>query len=657
MGIARDLVIIVVAALCGGIVAQRLRQPLILGYILAGVVVGPHTGGITVSDVHVIERLAEIGVALLLFGLGLEFSFARLRVVRRVALLGTPVQMLLTIALGVGLGRVLGLAWLPAVWLGALASLSSTMVLLKALMSQGWLGTLSSRVMIGMLIVQDLAVVPLMILLPRLDDPSVGLASLGLAAVKAAGFLAAMVLLGTRLLPALLRHVARWNSRELFLLTVTALALGIGYATHEVGLSFAFGAFVAGMVLSESDHGHQALSDIVPVRDLFSLLFFASVGMLLDPAFLLHHFGQVILAVAVLAVGKGIIFAGVTRGFGYGNVVPLATALGLFQVGEFSFVLARVGLDAGSISHELYSLVLTVAIVTMAITPVVSGTTAKLYALRKRWFRSEALQTINLPASGLQEHVVIAGGGRHGIRVAEVLKFLERPHVIIELNQRRFEDLKRAGLPAIYGDATHEVVLGAASIEKARLLLVTMPDVVTARAAIDTVRRANPNVRVVACATDREEVDLMTEMGVYEVVQPELEVALEMTRQVLLHFELPPREIQKYADHVRRDRRAAEQPAADPGLLAQLCSAEAQFELSWVPIEEGSKLQDLTLGASGIRAKTGATVVGVLRDTRLVPNPDAEFRFEVGDRAGIIGRPAERRRFEQLASRRRSQPV
>jgi CPA2 family monovalent cation:H+ antiporter-2 len=293
---------------------------------------------------------------------------------------------------------------------------------------------------------------------------------------------------------------------------------------------------------------------------------------------------------------------------------------------------------------------LTVAIVTMAITPMVSGTTAKLYALRKRWFSHEALQSINLPASGLEGHVVIAGGGRHGMRVAEVLKYLERPHVIIELNQRRFEDLKRAELPAVYGDATHEVVLGAAAIKKARLLLVTVPAAVTARAAIEQVRRINPSVKIIARATDREEVDLLTEMGAYEVVQPELEAALEMTRQVLLQFDLPPLEIQKYADRLRRDRRAQVAKAADPRLLAQLCSAEAEFELSWVQIAEGSRLEGVTLGASGIRAKTGATVVGVLRDGGLVPNPDARFQFVVGDMVGIIGKPDERRSFESLAA-------
>ena len=344
MGIAADIAIIVVAGLIGALIAQQLRQPLILGYILAGVMVGPFTGGVTVAEIHNIELLAEIGVALLLFALGIEFSLKELKPVRKIALIGTPIQILLTMAFGFGIGQLLGWEWDAALWFGGMIALSSTMITLKTLMNQGRLGTLSSRVMIGMLIVQDLAVVPLMIILPQLNQPGAGLSVLGMAALKAALFLFLMFFVGTRVIPILMARIASWNSRELFLLAITAMGLGIGYATYLFGLSFAFGAFVAGMVLSESDYSHQALSDIIPLRDLFGLLFFVSVGMLLDPAFLIANFGTILLVVLLIGVGKGLIFSILSRLFGYGNVVPLAVGLGLFQVGEFSFVLARVGL-------------------------------------------------------------------------------------------------------------------------------------------------------------------------------------------------------------------------------------------------------------------------------------------------------------------------
>src|SRR5215210_4329160 len=312
MGIAGDLALILVAAFLGGLVARRLGLPLILGYILAGVLVGPHTGGPTVAQVHDIELLAEIGVALLLFSIGLHFSLEDLAPVRRVALLGTFVQMALTVVFGYGLGRLFGFGWTEAVWLGALLSVSSTAVVLKTLSDQGVSGTLSGRVIIGMLIAQDLAVVPLIIILPRLGNLGEGLAELGEAAIEAAFFIAAMAIFGTRVFPWLMARIAALDSRELFLVSVTAIGLGIGYGTYLFGLSFAFGAFVAGMVLSRSDYSHQALADVGPLRDVFAMLFFVSVGMLIDPVFLWEQAGTIALVVLLVFVVKALIFGGLT---------------------------------------------------------------------------------------------------------------------------------------------------------------------------------------------------------------------------------------------------------------------------------------------------------------------------------------------------------
>ncbi len=238
----------------------------------------------TIAEIHDIELLAEIGVVLLLFALGVEFLFRELKPVRWVALIGTPIQIALTMGFGYIIGRLLGWDFSSSVWIGALVSISSTVVVLKTLANRGLMGSLSSRVMIGMLIVQDLAVIPLMIILPFLKDLSSGLPILGLAAVKALGFLLVMIIAGTRVIPNVMRFISKSNSRELFLLATAAIALGVGYATYLVGLSFAFGAFVAGMVISESEYGHQSLSDIVPLRDIFGMLFFVSVGMLINPA-------------------------------------------------------------------------------------------------------------------------------------------------------------------------------------------------------------------------------------------------------------------------------------------------------------------------------------------------------------------------------------
>jgi len=649
VGIAADLAIIIVAALLGGLVAQWCRQPLILGYILAGVLVGPHTGGITISDVHNIELLAEIGVALLLFAIGLEFSFRELRPVRRVALLGTPIQLALTIAYGYGIGRLLGWDWLPSVWLGALISLSSTMVLLKTLMGQGRLGSLSSRVMIGILIVQDLAVVPLMIVLPQFSQPAFAFSTLTWALLKAAGFLALMVLAGTRLIPRLMALIADWNSRELFLLAVTAIGLGVGYATHLFGLSFAFGAFVAGMVLGESDYSHQALSDVVPLRDLFGLLFFVSVGMLLDPAFLWAHWPAVLLLVLLVGLGKGLILGGLTRFFGYGNVAPLAVGLGLFQIGEFSFVLARVGLSAQAITAEQFSLVLCATIATMLLTPIVSGLTAPLYACFRRFSPRDPLQTIQLPSAECRDHVVIAGGGRVGRHVAQVLKRLEQEFVVIELDPRRVEQSRQAGFPVLYGDASQEVVLRAAGLERARLLLITAPVIASARLIVYQGRRLNPGLRIVARAEGLEQMRWLRDHGVDEVVQPEFEAGLEITRQALLHLGIPPAQIQRFTDAVRQELYA---PLYQNGgayqTLAQLQQAASGLALTWLEIPASSPGVGHSIAELALRTRTGASVVGLLRGGVLHPNPTADQRLEAGDRVGVMGAPGQLADFQAL---------
>jgi monovalent cation:H+ antiporter-2, CPA2 family len=649
MGIAADIAIIVVAGLIGGIIAQRLRQPLILGYILAGVIVGPYTGGVTVVEVHDIELLAEIGVALLLFALGLEFSLKELRPVARVALIGTPIQIGLTMALGYGIGQWLGMSWIHALWLGGLIALSSTMVVLKSLSNQGRMGTLSSRVMIGMLIVQDLAVVPLMIILPQLNDPEAGLPLLGWAALRAALFLLVMVFVGTRLLPWLMRYIAAWNSRELFLLAITAIGLGVGYATYLSGLSFALGAFVAGMVLSESDYGHQALSDIIPLRDLFGLLFFVSVGMLLDPAFLLNNLGVVLVVVGVVALGKGLIFGLLSRLFGYRNIVPLAVGLGLFQVGEFSFVLARVGVATNSIDANLYSLTLTVAIVTMLLTPLLSGFTGPLHALRQRWFPIEPVQTVNLPKAGLHGHVVIAGGGRVGQYVAQVLQRMGLAFVIVELDFRRVEEAKAAGYSVIFGDATQPIVLEAAEVDEARLVLVTVPSVFTAQLVVDAVRLLNPELHIVARAEGLEQMQTLHSHGVYEVVQPEFEAGLEMTRQALLHLKLPISEIHLYTDQVRQELYAPlYESHTEYTSLSQLQNVARLLAVEWLSLPEQNGLVGCTLGECHIRSRTGASVVGVMRNGTFTPNPPVDYRFQAGDWVAVMGSAEQLAAFGEL---------
>ncbi len=651
MGIASDIAIIVVAGLVGGLIAQRLKQPLILGYILVGVMVGPFTGGVTISNIQDIELLAEIGVALLLFALGLEFSLKELKPVARIALIGTPIQMLLSIFLGLGIGKLFNQPVNDSLWFGGCIALSSTMVILKTLMSQGRMGTLSSRVMIGMLIVQDLAVVPLMIILPKLNQLEAGLPELGWAAVKAVTFLFLMIFIGTRLIPKFLAYIARNNSSELFLLAVTAMGLGVGYGTYLFGLSFAFGAFVAGMLLSESDYGHQALSDIIPLRDIFGLLFFVSVGMLLDPVFLLKHWQTILIVVCCVSMGKGIIFSLLSRLFGYGNVIPIALGLSMFQVGEFSFVLARVGISTQSISNDLYSLTLATAIVTMLLTPLVSGLTTPLYGLRKRMFKKEPVQTINLPETGLSNHVVIAGGGRIGFYIGQVLQRLNLAFVIIEIDYRRVSQVKSKGFPVIYGDVTRNAVLEAGRVKSANLILMTIPRIDVTGAACQQIRLLNPTVNIVARAEGAEQMQALQDQGIQEVVQPEFEAGLQFTRQALLYLNIPATDIQKYSDAFRRELYAPLfKISKGDHDLSQLQRACDFLEFNWVKIVADSPVIGRTLKELDLRTKVGVSIVGVMHDGKLYPNPGADYQLKAGHLIAVMGNIEQLTNFQTLIS-------
>jgi len=406
---------------------------------------------------------------------------------------------------------------------------------------------------------------------------------------------------------------------------------------------------VAGMVLSESDYGHQALSDIIPLRDIFGLLFFTSVGMLLDPGFFIANWGRVLVFVLLVAVGKGVIFALLTQSFGYSNVIPLAVGLGLFQIGEFSFVLARVGLGTNSIDNDMYAFVLTAAVISMILTPFVSGLTSPLYALKKRMFKHEPLQTVNLPETGLDNHVIIAGGGRVGQHVAQVLKHLDVAFVIAELNYQRIEQCKAADFPVIYGDVSQTTVLNAAKIERANLLLITIPSIVVTQSIVHQVRQLNPELNIVVRAEGTEQMKSLYDKGVYMVVLPEFEAGLEIARQALVHLHVPAPVIQQYSDAVRQHLYSPiYKNYSDYQIITQLKNAKDLLEVTWVNLPEGSPVKGRTIRELNIRTRTGASVVGVIHEGTFSPNPTADYCFAEGDMIAIIGSFRDREAFQAL---------
>jgi len=392
------------------------------------------------------------------------------------------------------------------------------------------------------------------------------------------------------------------------------------------------------MVLSESDFGHQALSDISPLRDLFGLLFFTSVGMLLDPAFLFAHAADVLKLVLLLCLGKGMLMTVIVRLFGYGNVIPLAVGLTMFQIGEFSFLLGQLGFAGGFLSRHEYTFILCVTIISMLLTPLLSALTAPLYGLKKRFFRSDSLASVNLPRQGLHEHMVVAGGGQVGQYVAHILTGLAVPFVIVELSHQAFEECRHKGYPVIFGDASQAAVLEAAGLSRARQLLLTIPEVVTAEAVVRHARMLHAGINVVSRAVGRQQMEELYADGVTMVILPELEAGLEMARQALLHLHIPVTAVQKFTDTARRDYYRRDGEDADTlQLLRRLKNVAELLDLSWHKVSAEGIVAGKSLRQLDIRSVTGATVVGVLRGAEFYRNPGAEFSFQAGDLVALTG--------------------
>lgn len=649
MGIASDLILIIITSLGCALIARRLGQPLILGYIVAGILLGPSNPWmVSVNDPHEIEMLAEIGVALLLFVLGIEFSLNELRSVRRVALIGAPLQILATMAFGFAVGSFFDLPWKACMWLGAFFSLSSTMVVLKTMENQGVIGTLSSKVMIGILIVQDFALVPLIIILPEIGDLGAGMETLGWAFVKSAAFLIIMITLGRKAIPWLMHHIASWQSREMFLLCTCGIGLGIGYATHLAGLSFALGAFMAGLLLSESEYAHQVMSHVLPLRDIFALLFFASAGMLLDPRVLMTNTGMVVSLTVLLFLGKGAIFFIITRVFGYRNIVPLATSLTMWQVGELSFLLARAGLASGDLNQEQFNLYMAAAVVSMMLTPLASRLSTPIYSLRKRFISSPPYETANVNDDHLHDHVVIIGGGTIGSSVACIVRRFGKPYIVVENNFQHVERLKKDGHSVIFGDATMDVVLEATHIDQASIVLVTIPTFIASKDVTRMAREMAPEVPVIGRADGSNQMRDLAGMGMDVVVQPSLEAGLEFVRQALLHLGLPSAQVANFTDGVHRDLYAPLQEGdRDAELLHVLRHGGDLLDMRWLDINPDSPLAGKTIAESEIRQKSGVSVVAVLRLEGLIVNPEPDEPLLTGDMIAVIGRPAQYQDFRQ----------
>ena len=540
-----------------GFLAERIKVPALVGYLIAGIIVGPATPGF-VADVHLATQLSEIGVMLLMFGVGLHFSLKDLLAVKRIALPGAIAQMGLATALGMGVAGLWGWSWGSGLVLGLSLSCASTVVLLKALETRGILESINGQIAVGWLVVEDLACVLLLVLLPPLAGAMGGTAmdagaqtlwlSIGKTLLQVAAFIVLMLVAGRRLLPWVLWQISRTGSRELFTLSVFVAAIGIAYGAAQLfSVSFALGAFFAGMVMRESEFSHRAAEESLPLRDAFSVLFFLAVGMLFEPKILLEQPLHVLAVVGIIIVGKSLAAMAIVLAFRYPLNSALTVSASLAQIGEFSFIVAGLGLSLGLLPAEGMSLVLAGALISIALNPLLFATAEPL----RRWILKKSAYARSLEARDdpyaelpmstdrkfLEGQVVLVGYGRVGRRVGRALAFRHIPFVVAEQNRELVEDLRKQGIAAVSGDATDPTVLIQAHIAQAAMLVVATPDPLNVRQMVNTAKTLNPEIEIVLRTHSEDESRLFRKENLGTVFFGEEELAKGMTEHVLERFD------------------------------------------------------------------------------------------------------------------------
>jgi monovalent cation:H+ antiporter-2, CPA2 family len=653
-----DLVTVLAAAATGGILAALCRQPALLGYILGGVVVGP-TGLGLIKELIQVETLAQFGAAFLLFALGVEFSFAELKKVQNISLGGGGLQILLTVVATAFISVSIGWVTTPpqGVFLGAILSLSSTAVVLKCLMEANETETPHGQVMLGILVVQDLALGLMLAILPALDKPpsEIGEALLQ-AGIKIALFSGAAIITGIWVVPRFLRLLAQTESRELFLLGVVTLCLAIALLTEQLGLSIEMGAFVAGLMISEVEYADQTLTYVEPLRDVFAALFFAAIGMLIDPLFLWQNWELILGLVGLVLVGKWIIITPLVRLFGYPLKTAITVGLGLAQIGEFSFVLASEGQALGFVSRRVYLLLLGTTAVTLVVTPLVLKLTPQLFNWLESfpnlrpWFEpAEEPKEVSMDSS-LDGHVVICGYGRTGQNLLRLMQSHTAPVVVIEQSEAAIQKLREMGVPYIYGNAASYHVLAKANLVKAKAMVINLPDGMSTRLCLKRSLEIAPELDIVVRANQFQDIELLYQLGGQEVVQPEFEASLEIASHLLNKLGLPIDTVRQEISQIRRSHYLELRPETDHKTdKTDVEAATVGMNTKWFNIPLISPLSGLSIENANIRSLTGVTILLIRReDGEELPYPSEDSMLLDGDRCLVVGSAEEKAAFKQL---------
>jgi CPA2 family monovalent cation:H+ antiporter-2 len=653
-----ELAIVAVLAVAVTVILSRLQLPTVAGLLLAGGLAGPFGLGL-VTSVHAIEVLAEVGVVLLLFSIGLEFSLGRLRDIFRQVALGGFLQVGLTTLVTAGIAVALGESWGRGIFYGFVFALSSTAIVLRALSERRELDAPHGRFIVGTLIFQDLCVVPMVLIVPLLGGNAAGNAArdIGLAMGKAALVVVALVALARFIVPTILDWVDASRSREVFLLAILALCIGTAWLTSLVGLSLALGAFLGGMVVADTEYSHRAMGDILPLRDAFVSLFFVSLGMLFDVHVVLQKPLLVFTLLLGFLVAKGFLATLAALAMRFPSRVAWLSGVGLAQFGEFGFVLAKLAESSGVVDQTAMGPLLAAGIGSMFLTPLLvraaPHVTAgeRLLAPLERLIGVRAIDEADQPGtlhSRLHDHVVIVGYGVAGRFAAQTLAACNVPFLVLELNADNVRAGKQEGLPIYYGDATSAEALGHAHLEGARLLVLLMNDPQAALRVVDTARRVAPDVPVLMRTHYLRERQALVKVGAHDIVAEEVEGAVEVIARMLRRVEVPRNLIDERIRAVRSETQTTDRKQTVPRSQLRDLRGLDELKIESVLVREQSPADGNSPVTLHLRSKTGALVVGVRRGKRLLNDPDPHIAFQIGDVVYLVGNSEAIRRASRL---------
>ena len=651
--ILKDIVIIFALSTIVNLVFTKLKIPTIIGYMLTGVIAGPHLLGLIQAE-HEIELMAEIGVVLLMFTIGLEFSLQQLLKIRKVVFLGGLFQFAVTASAIFGLTRFYGLDRQTGIFVGFLVALSSTAIVLKLLQERSELSSNYGRTVLGILIFQDIMLVPLILYTNILSGDAVNIGQEVLLLIAKTIGIIVFIFVGSKWgVPLLLKYVVSRKNQELFLMTIFLICMGVAMLTWELGMSLAFGAFLAGLMISGSDYSHNAFGNLVPFKNVFTSFFFVSIGMLLDLGYIYNNLVLVAGTLVVVLIIKTIIAGGAGFILGHTFRGTVMVGMALSQVGEFSFILAKIGQEANILSDNYFQLFLAVAVLSMSLSPFIIALAKPFSSLLlklpiPKWWQDGLFPLQEFPVPDYNGHLVLIGKDTRAMKLSLLSEKQDIPFISIVFDTNVVKEKQKKGEHVIYGDAINEPILLKAHVDRADIIVVSVGDIIASSAIVEKVRELNHNATILARAKFTNDMEVLYKMGATHVVPEKFETAIELFKQILKKRLLPKRDISSTLRGIRQDFYGLFRVQNGSGDHAWFFEEIPEFEISTYRIEEGAHIVGKSLRELSLRRVAGVTLLAMKRGDTIMEHPEADTVFEVEDCVYLLGKPEQLSKAQEL---------